>query len=124
MKCVRLESESEFHDTCPVAGELRQVVTAIRLTANLPRVAVLASHIAAARRRHPEPVIPEPVRPLISRTGAIAIASSAAAVLDSPDPQTASMLDGQDDIMDRLHEQLLAAVLDPRASTRSPPRST
>jgi phosphate transport system regulatory protein PhoU len=100
----------------PVAGELRQVVTAIQLTGNLQRMAVLATHLAtAARRRHPEPTIPEPLRPLIARMGsvAVAIAGSAADVLAAPDPDTAIMLDDQDDVMDRLHEELLATVLGP-----------
>ncbi|WP_216898282.1 DUF3349 domain-containing protein [Nocardia alni] len=100
----------------PVAAELRQVVTAIQLSGNLQRMAVLASHIAeSARRRHPAATVPEPVRPLISQMGtaAVAIATSAAAVLDSPDPHTASTLDEQDDLMDHLHEELLLTVMGP-----------
>ncbi|MGA4786963.1 phosphate signaling complex PhoU family protein [Nocardia sp. AB354] len=99
----------------PVAGELRQVVTAIQLSGNLHRMAVLAGHIAtSARRRHPDHVVPEPVRPLIERIGftALAIATSAAAVLDTGDPDAAAGLDAHDDTMDQLHEQLLAVVLD------------
>ncbi|MFF3567751.1 DUF3349 domain-containing protein [Nocardia jiangxiensis] len=100
----------------PATGELRQVVTAAQLTGNLQRMAVLATHIAtAARRRHPEPTVPEPVRPLIIRMGRVAvqIATSAATVLESPTPETASTLEGQDDLMDDLHEELLATVLGP-----------
>ncbi len=100
----------------PVAQELRQVMTALQLTGNLQRMAVLATHIAtAARRRHPEPTVPEPIQPLIARMGtaAVSIATSAAAALESPDPETAGLLDGQDDVMDGLHEELLATVLGP-----------
>ncbi|MQY26798.1 phosphate signaling complex PhoU family protein [Nocardia aurantia] len=100
----------------PVAGELRQVVTAIQLTGNLKRMAALATHIAAAaRRRHPEFVVPEPARPVIAALGAAAvgIAGSAAAALASGDPEIAASLDQQDDTVDRLHERLLATVLDP-----------
>jgi phosphate transport system regulatory protein PhoU len=101
----------------PVAGELRQVVTAVQLTGNLKRMAALATHIAAAaRRRHPEAVIPEPALSVIAGMGAAAveIATGAAAVLASGDPQAAADLDAQDDTMDQLHEQLLAIVLDPQ----------
>ncbi|MBH0777720.1 phosphate signaling complex PhoU family protein [Nocardia bovistercoris] len=100
----------------PVARELRQVVTGIQLTAALHRMGILGTHIAtAARRRHPGLVVPEPVRPLVARMGAaaVAIATSAATVLVTPDPESAAMLDGQDDLMDRLHEELLTTVLDP-----------
>lgn len=99
----------------PVASELRRVVTAIQLTGHLQRMGALAGHIAtSARRRHPEHVVPEPVRPLVERLGstACAIATSAAAVLETGDPYDAAGLDAQDDALDHLHEQLLAAVLD------------
>ncbi len=100
----------------PVAGELRQVVTAIQLTGNLKRMAALATHIAAAaRRRHPEFVVPEPARPVIAALGAaaVSIAGSAAAALASGDPGAAAGLDQQDDQVDHLHERLLATVLHP-----------
>ncbi|WP_227981337.1 phosphate signaling complex PhoU family protein [Nocardia spumae] len=100
----------------PVAGELRQVVSAIQLIGNLQRMGALAGHIAAsARRRHPDHVVVEAVRPLISKMGttALAIATSAAGVLESGDPDDAAGLETQDDIMDHLHEQLLGTVLDP-----------
>jgi phosphate transport system protein len=48
----------------PVAGELRQVVTAIQLVGDLTRMGALAEHIAnIARRRHPANAVPESVRP-------------------------------------------------------------
>ncbi|WP_039804307.1 phosphate signaling complex protein PhoU [Nocardia araoensis] len=98
----------------PVAGELRQVVAAIQLVGDLVRMATLAEHIAnVARRRHPEHAVPETVRPLVARMGAaaIAMATSAAAVLGSRDLDDAAQLDGRDDTMDHLHQQLLAAIL-------------
>ena len=100
----------------PVASELRQVVSAIQLIGNLQRMGALAGHIAtSARRRHPDPVVMESVRPLVSRMGsaAAAVATSAAEVLKSGDPTAAADLDAQDDTMDHLHEQLLGTVLDP-----------
>ncbi|MFF0487394.1 phosphate signaling complex protein PhoU [Nocardia sp. NPDC004068] len=100
----------------PVATELRLVVTAIQLTGNLQRMAALATHIAtAARRRHPEHVVPESIRPLLSRMGAAAvgIADAAADVLASGDPAAAAGLDELDDTMDQLHRELLSTILDP-----------
>ncbi|MFJ9371545.1 PhoU domain-containing protein [Nocardia sp. NPDC101769] len=97
----------------PVAGELRQVVTAIQLIGDLAKMATLSEHIAdVGRRRHPAPAIPELVKPVVARMGAAAsaMATSAAAVLESGDPGDAAQLEGQDDTMDRLHHDLLAAV--------------
>ncbi|WP_054812509.1 DUF3349 domain-containing protein [Nocardia arizonensis] len=98
----------------PVAAELREIVTALRVVANLRRMAALAAHIAElARRRHPAAAVPEAARPLIERLGAatVAIATSAAEVLESHDTGAAGALDAQDDTVDRLHEQLLATIL-------------
>jgi phosphate transport system protein len=98
----------------PVASELRQVVTAIQLVGDLLRMGALSEHIAnIARRRHPAYAVPESAQPIVARMGAaaIAIATSAVAVLRSGDPHDAAQLDDQDDTMDRLHHDLLAAVL-------------
>ncbi|MGF6885314.1 phosphate uptake regulator/serine/threonine protein kinase [Nocardia sp. GAS34] len=98
----------------PVVGDLRQVVTAIRLVGDLAGMADLSEHIAdVSRRRHPAPAVPESVKPVVARMGAAAtaMATSAAAVLESGDPgDVAAQLAGQDDTMDRLHHDLLAAV--------------
>jgi phosphate transport system protein len=98
----------------PVASELRQVVAAIQLVGDLTRMGALAEHIAnVARRRHPAHAVPESVRPTLARMGAaaIAMATSAAAILTSRDPDDAAQLDSQDDAMDHLHHTLLTTVL-------------
>lgn len=98
----------------PVASELRRVVTVIQLVGDLLRMGALSEHIAnIARRRHPAYAVPESAQPIVARMGAaaIAIATSAVAVLRSGDPHDAAQLDDQDDTMDRLHRDLLAAVL-------------
>ncbi|MEU4813080.1 phosphate signaling complex protein PhoU [Nocardia fluminea] len=98
----------------PVAGELRKVVTAIQLVANLHRMGALTEHIAdIARRRHPEPAVPESMRPIVARMGAaaVAMATGAAAVLASGDPDDAAQFEARDDTMDGLHRELLTAVL-------------
>ncbi|MFI1919416.1 phosphate signaling complex protein PhoU [Nocardia sp. NPDC020380] len=100
----------------PVASELRQVVSALQLVADLARMGGLAGHIArVARMRHPARTVPESVRPIVARMGAaaIAMATSAAAVLASRDPDEATHLCAQDDLMDELHRGLLDAVAAP-----------
>ncbi|MFE3002740.1 phosphate signaling complex protein PhoU [Nocardia sp. NPDC059246] len=100
----------------PVAGELRQVVTALQLVGDLARMGTLASHIATvARRRHPGHAVPDSVRPIVASMGtaAVAIVTSAAAVLEFRDPDDAAQLDQQDDVMDELHRDLFTVVLAP-----------
>ncbi|MFG1772824.1 phosphate signaling complex protein PhoU [Nocardia salmonicida] len=99
----------------PVAGELRKVVTAIQLVANLHRMGALTEHIAdIARRRHPEHAVPASMAPIMAcmAAAAVAMATAAAAVLASGDPDDAAQIEAQDDTIDRLHRELLAAVLD------------
>ena len=50
----------------PVATDLRVVVSAIWIVADLQRMGALAIHVAkAARRRHPAHVIPAEIRPIV-----------------------------------------------------------
>ncbi|MGN2638039.1 phosphate signaling complex PhoU family protein [Nocardia takedensis] len=98
----------------PVAGELRQVVTTIQLVSDLSRMGALAQHLAEiARLRHPAPVVPASVRPLVTRMAAVAVelADGAIEAMTSEDPETAAGLDVADDVMDDLHETLLARIL-------------
>ena len=94
----------------PVASELRRVVTALQLSANLARMGGLCAHIAGlVRRRHPDPVMPDPLRDTVARMGASAVlmAGSAARVLATADTAAAAALEGHDDVMDQLHRDLL-----------------
>src|ERR1700754_3195705 len=51
-----------FHH--PVAGDLRAVVAAIRAAGDIERMGDLALHVAnVARMRHPQPALPDEVRP-------------------------------------------------------------
>ncbi|MGW5381371.1 phosphate signaling complex protein PhoU [Nocardia sp. NPDC003963] len=100
----------------PVASELRRVVTALQLSANLARMGGLCAHIAGlVRRRHPDPVMPDQLRETVSRMGAAAVtmAGSAAQILASGDPEAAAALEGRDDVMDQLHRDLLNHILGP-----------
>ena len=59
--CVMLLARQQ-----PVAGDLRNVISALRMAQTLERQGDLARHVAAiARGRYPEPPVPEPVLGLI-----------------------------------------------------------
>ena len=100
----------------PVASDLRTVVSALWVVADLQRMGALAIHVAkAARRRHPAPVPPVEVRPIIERMGRVGVhlADQAATVLAERDLDIARGLEHDDDLMDDLHQELFAALLAP-----------
>ena len=100
----------------PVASDLRVVVSALWIVADLQRMGALAIHVAkAARRRHPAPVLPEPVRPIFERMGTVAVdlANKAERVLLDRDITLAKTLEADDDQMDALHRELFSALLSP-----------
>ena len=57
----------------PVAGELRTLVAALRMVADLARMGDLSAHIAKiARMRYPSPAVPESMQPNFQRMAEIA----------------------------------------------------
>jgi phosphate transport system protein len=100
----------------PVASDLRTVVSAIWIVADLQRRGALAIHVAkAARRRHPAHVIPAEIRPIVERMGRVGVhlADQAGVVLRERDIDLARQLEVEDDLMDDLQRELFAAMLDP-----------
>jgi phosphate transport system protein len=100
----------------PVASELRSIIGALHVAADVDRMGALAVHVAKiARRRHPHQVLPANVRGLFAEMGRVAVelGSSAEEVLRTRDPQQAARIHQQDDAMDDLHRQLFTVVLDP-----------
>lgn len=100
----------------PVASDLRTVVSAIWIVADLQRMGALAIHVAkAARRRHPAHVIPAEIRPIVERMGRVGVhlADQAGVVLRERDVDLARQLEVEDDLMDDLQRELFAAMLDP-----------
>jgi len=98
----------------PVAGDLRTLVTSLRMSADLERMGDLARHIAkVARRRYPQPAIPEELRATIEEMGRIGVvlAGKVAAVIEGRDAETARELEREDDAVDRLHRALFGALL-------------
>ena len=99
----------------PVAGELREIFSAIQIIADVERMGALAVHIAKiARREYPKHVLPEEVRECFADMGKVAIAlgDSAKQVLVSHDPQQAAQLHEQDDAMDDLHRHVFSVLID------------
>ncbi|GAB3968437.1 phosphate signaling complex protein PhoU [Plantactinospora veratri] len=98
----------------PVASDLRALVTALHVAADLERMGDLADHVAkTAVRRHPSPAVPAELRPVFTEMAGVAdrIADKITNVLSKPDATVAAELDSDDDAMDELHRQLFAVLL-------------
>jgi phosphate transport system protein len=99
----------------PVATDLRTVLAAIHAAESLERMGDLALPVAkAARRRHPQPVLPEQVRPYFTEMGrvAVSLAHQAEQVIQSKDVDKARALEDADDEMDDLHRHLFTVIMD------------
>ena len=99
----------------PVATDLRTVLAAIHAAESLERMGDLALHVAkAARRRHPNPVLPDQVRPYFSEMGRVAVdlARQAEGVILNRDVEKARSLEEADDEMDDLHRHLFSVIMD------------
>jgi phosphate transport system protein len=111
--------EAKVADTiarqAPVAGDLRMVITALHISADLERMGDLAEHVAkTAQRRHPSPAVPAELRPVFQGMAAVAdrMAEQIASLLAKPDAAKASKLEHTDDEMDSLERKLFAVMLD------------
>jgi phosphate transport system protein len=99
----------------PVATDLRTVLAAIHAAESLERMGDLALHVAkAARRRHPQPVLPEQVAPLFREMGRVAVelARKAEQVILTKDVDQAQALEDADDEIDDLHRHLFTVIMD------------
>ncbi|SRR6266498_1351434 len=99
----------------PVATDLRTVLAAVHAAESLERMGDLALHVAkAARRRHPNPVLPDPVKPYFAEMGRVAVelAREAERVILNQDVQKARGLEEADDEMDDLHRHLFSVIMD------------
>jgi len=98
----------------PVATDLRIVVTALAMNADLERMGDLAAHIAkVARMRFPEHAIPQEIRSTILEMGQIAqrIVAKAGSVIAGRDVERAAELEADDDVMDANHRELFRVLL-------------
>ena len=99
----------------PVATDLRIVVSAIHGAGDIERMGDLALHVAqAARRRHPQPVLPEEVAPYFAEMGrvGVALATKAGEVIRTRDLSRAAELEADDDAMDDLHRHMFSVLMD------------
>lgn len=99
----------------PVATDLRTVLAAIHAAESLERMGDLALHVAkAARRRHPDPVLPDAVRPYFAEMGEVAVklARQTEQVIKSKDVEAAKTLESDDDQVDDIHRHLFTVIMD------------
>ncbi|MFI9007000.1 phosphate signaling complex protein PhoU [Actinosynnema sp. NPDC053489] len=99
----------------PVATDLRIVLAVIHAAESVERMGDLALHVAkAARRRHPNPVLPDTVRPYFAEMGRIAVelAREATDIIRTQDVKRARSLEDADDAMDDLHRHLFTVIMD------------
>ena len=111
--------ENAFHLLAlqaPVAGDLRAIVSAIQIVADIDRMGALALHVAKiARRRHQQRhALPEEVNGYFAEMGRVAVelGHSAQEVLKSGDPEKAARIREEDDAMDDLHKHLFTVLMD------------
>ena len=99
----------------PVATDLRTVLAAIHAAESLERMGDLALHVAkAARRRHPDPVLPEAVKPYFAEMGEVAVklARQVEQVIHSKDIEAAKTIESDDDQVDDIHRHLFTVIMD------------
>jgi phosphate transport system protein len=98
----------------PVAGDLRMLVTTLRMVADLERMGDNAVHVAKiARRRYPSSAVPASLRETVLRMGHAAeeIVAKAGSVIARRDLDVARQMEKDDDVMDELHKRLFTAIL-------------
>ena len=116
---IYAQVETKVADTiarqAPVASDLRMVITALHISADLERMGDLAEHVAkTAKRRHPSPAVPAELRPVFQGMAEVAdrMAGQIATLLATPDAEKAAKLERADDEMDNLERKLFAVMLD------------
>jgi phosphate transport system protein len=98
----------------PVASDLRLVVTALHVAADVERMGDLACHVAKiGLRRLPEVAVPEELVPVVRDMADVAdrMANKIAEALEQADAKRAGELERDDDAVDELHKQLYGLLL-------------
>lgn len=97
----------------PVASDLRALITALRMSADLERMGDLSHHIAkVARLRHPESAVPQELQSTIRTMGEVAskISEKVGTVIETRNTLMALELEKDDDEMDSLHRSLITVL--------------
>lgn len=98
----------------PVAGELRTVVAAMRMIADLARMGDLAAHVAKiARLRYPERAVPELLVPNFTLMARVAeeMVTTAGRALNERNAHDAAKLADNDEEMDELRRSQFRVIL-------------
>jgi phosphate transport system protein len=98
----------------PVASDLRALVTALRMSADLERMGDLAHHVAKiARLRHPQAAVPAQTVEIIRGMGEVAqaMATKTGLVISTRDTKLAREVEKDDDQMDDLHRELISTII-------------
>ncbi|WP_306214923.1 phosphate signaling complex protein PhoU [Actinoplanes sp. RD1] len=115
---IYTQVEAKVADTiarqAPVASDLRMVITALHISADIERMGDLAEHVAkTALRRHPSPAVPAELRPVFQQMAEVAdrMADKMITVLANPSAELAAELEKDDDAMDDLERDLFKIML-------------
>lgn len=99
----------------PVAGDLRQLITSLRMSADFERMGDFAHHIARiARMRYPIAAVPEELHSTIQDLGSTVarLIEKVARLLETRDLALVFEIERDDDDVDRLHRKLFMILLD------------
>ena len=99
----------------PVARDLRILVSALRISASLERMAALAGHVAQiARYRYPGSAIPESLRATFAEMGSldVELGKKVVKLLGNTDVDLARSIQAEDARVDELHRHVFDTVLD------------
>jgi len=99
----------------PVAGDLRTLVTSLRMSADLERMGDMAHHIAKlARMRFPNCAVPDEIKETIVNMDrvAVSIIKKTTEAIDTRNTTLALELEKDDDEMDKLHRNLFKVLMD------------
>ena len=98
----------------PVARDLRILVSALRISNSLERMASLASHVAAiARYRFPASAVPDALEDTFDEMSRLVVrlARKTAKVLKNTDVDLARKIQAEDERVDELHRHVFDVVL-------------
>jgi phosphate transport system protein len=104
----------------PMAGDMRALVTAIRLTSEIERSGDLVVNVAKAIRRLYGTEVPLPLHSLLRAMAdqAVRLYGLAMDAYGDGDANLASALDDMDDRLDQLHKDYIQAILELHADVR------
>ncbi len=98
----------------PVAGDLRTIISALRMVSELERMGDLSVHVAKiARLRVPNVAVPVEVQPTMTRMAEVAedMVSRVSQIISNRDVEAAIALGRDDEVMDQLRRKSFTELL-------------